>query len=112
MSKFYSYGKQSISQDDINAVVEVLKSDWLTQGPKIVEFEKDLKSKFNSKFCSVVSNGTAALHLIGLSLGWSKDDIVITTPITFLASANNANPINGASFFGRNILKASNILWA
>jgi len=87
-NKFYSYGKQTISQDDIDAVVDVLKSDWLTQGPAVIGFEENLKNKFRTKYCSVVSNGTAALHLIGLALGWEKGDIVITTPITFLASAN------------------------
>jgi len=88
MNKFYSYGKQTIEQDDIDAVVEVLKGDWLTQGPYVKKFENDLSEKFNAKHVSAVSNGTAALHLIGLALGWTKGDIVITTPITFLASAN------------------------
>ncbi len=96
-NKFYSYGKQTIEQDDIDAVVEVLKSDWLTQGPKVKEFEDALSNKFNSKYASAVANGTAGLHLIGLALGWQKNDIIITSPITFLASANcilynNATP--------------------
>jgi len=97
MKKIYSYGKQTIDQDDIDSVVKVLKSDWLTQGPKILEFENALSKKFKAKYVSAVSNGTAGLHLIGMALGWRKDDIVITTPITFLASANcilynNATP--------------------
>lgn len=97
MTKTYSYGRQTIEQDDIDAVIEVLKSDWLTQGPKIKEFEDALGKTFNSKYVSAVANGTAGLHLIGMALGWEKDDIVITTPITFLASANcilynNATP--------------------
>lgn len=86
--KFYSYGKQTIDQDDIDAVVAVLKGDWLTQGPYVKQFEDDLASKFKAKYVSVVANGTAGLHLIGLVLGWNKDDVVITSPITFLASAN------------------------
>lgn len=86
--KFYSYGKQTIEQDDIDAVVEVLKSDWLTQGPKVLEFENALSEKFKTKYVSAVANGTAGLHLIGLALGWQKNDIIITSPITFLASAN------------------------
>ncbi len=95
--KFYSYGKQTIEQDDIDAVVEVLKSDWLTQGPKVLEFENALSEKFKTKYVSAVANGTAGLHLIGLALGWQKNDIIITSPITFLASANcilynNATP--------------------
>lgn len=88
MNKTYSYGKQTIEQDDIDAVVEVLKSDWLTQGPKVEEFEKALGSKFNANYTAVVANGTGGLHLIGTALGWKEDDIVITSPITFLASAN------------------------
>lgn len=95
--KTYSYGKQTIEQDDIDAVVEVLKGDWLTQGPYVKKFEEELASKFKAKHVSAVANGTAGLHLIGLVLGWGKDDIVITSPITFLASANcilysNATP--------------------
>lgn len=88
MTKFYSYGKQTITQDDINSVVEVLKSDWLTQGPFIKQFENDLSEKLNAKYVSAVANGTAGLHLIGLTLGWSRGDVILTSPITFLASAN------------------------
>jgi UDP-4-amino-4,6-dideoxy-N-acetyl-beta-L-altrosamine transaminase len=88
--KKYSYGKQIIGKEDIKEVIKVLKSDWLTQGPKIPEFEKALCQKFGAKYSSVMSSGTAALHLTGLALGWKKDDIVITSPITFLASANCA----------------------
>ena len=83
-----SYGKQSIDQSDIDCVLEVLKSDWLTQGPAVELFESHLKTYFGSKHACVVSNGTAALHLVGLALGWQKDDIIITTPITFLSTAN------------------------
>ncbi len=89
MAKFYSYGKQTIEQDDIDAVVEVLKGDWLTQGPKVREFEYALAEKFEAQYVSAVANGTAGLHLIGISLGWGKEDIIITTPITFAASANS-----------------------
>lgn len=85
-----TYGKQTISEDDIQAVVEILKSDWLTQGPMIKKFENELCEKFGSKYASVCANGTAGLHLIALSLGWNRDDIIITSPITFLASANCA----------------------
>lgn len=95
--KTYSYGKQTIEGDDINAVVNVLKGDWLTQGPSVKEFEDSLSNKFKAKYVSVVANGTGGLHLIGLALGWKQGDIVLTTPITFLASANcilysNATP--------------------
>jgi UDP-4-amino-4,6-dideoxy-N-acetyl-beta-L-altrosamine transaminase len=84
-----SYGKQYIDQEDIAAVVETLKGDWLTQGPKVEEFENALKEKFGAKYCCAVANGTAALHLTGLSLGWGPGDIVITAPITFLSTANS-----------------------
>ena len=87
-NKLYSYGKQSISNDDIQAVKDVLKSDWLTQGPKISEFEIALCEKFGSKYASAVSNGTASLHLTGLASEWKTGDNIITSPITFLASAN------------------------
>lgn len=90
MTATYSYGKQTISEDDIQAVVEILKSDWLTQGPTIKKFENELCEKFGSKYASAVANGTAGLHLIGLALGWKEEDIIITSPITFLASANCA----------------------
>jgi len=88
MNKSYSYGKQTIGQDDIDAVVEVLKGDWLTQGPYVKRFENELASKFGAGYVSAVANGTAGLHLIALALGWGKEDIIITSPITFLASAN------------------------
>ena len=83
-----SYGKQTIDQTDIDAVIEVLKGDWLTQGPSVERFENDLKKYFGSKHCCAVSNGTAALHLTGLSLDWQPEDIILTSPITFLATAN------------------------
>ncbi len=86
--KIYSYGKQTIDDDDIKAVVDVLKGDRLTQGLSVGKFEKKLCLKFGSSFCTVVSSGTAALHLSGLALGWKKGDIILTTPITFLSTAN------------------------
>ncbi|MCK4650911.1 UDP-4-amino-4,6-dideoxy-N-acetyl-beta-L-altrosamine transaminase [Candidatus Babeliales bacterium] len=86
--KSYSYGKQSISFKDIWEVVKTLRSNWLTQGPKVKEFEQALCDYTGAKYCVVVSNGTAALHLAVLSLGISKGDEVITSPITFLASSN------------------------
>ena len=85
---FIPYGRQSIEQDDINAVVDVLKSDFLTQGPKILEFEEALASQVQSKYAAVVSNGTAALHLAMLGMGLSAGEEVIMSPITFVATAN------------------------
>ncbi len=88
-NKIYSYGKQSIDASDIDAVLEILKSDWLTQGPTVKKFEEALAEKFGAGYVSAVSNGTAALHLTALALNWKPGDIVLTTPITFLASANS-----------------------
>lgn len=82
------YGKQHISQNDINAVIETLKSDFLTQGPKILEFEKAFSKYVDSKYAVALSNGTAALHLCTLALNVNEGQKVITTPITFAASAN------------------------
>ena len=83
-----SYGKQSIDQGDIDAAIRVLKGDWLTQGPAVKNFETDLKNYFGAKHVCAVSSGTAALHLAALTLGWQPNDIVITSPLTFLATAN------------------------
>jgi len=93
-----NYGKQSLDEKEIKAVSKVLKGNLITQGSKIIEFENSLKKYFGSKYCTAVSSGTAALHLAGLSLGWNKKSYVITTPLTFLASANaiiysNATPV-------------------
>jgi len=85
-----SYGKQSINQDDIDAVVDVLRSDFLTQGPKVAEFENDLANYCGSQYAKTVSNGTAALHLAYLAIGLKQGDIVWTTPNTFVATVNAA----------------------
>ncbi len=82
------YGRQHITQDDIDAVVETLQSDYLTQGPKIKEFEEAFADYVGSKYSVAVANGTAALHLCALALGVKQGDKVITSPITFAASAN------------------------
>src|SRR5574344_1299907 len=88
MKKPIPYGKQFIDEDDIKAVVEVLKSDFLTTGPKIKEFENELCRYLGVKYCVAVSNGTAALHLASLVL-LNKDDKVLTTPNSFLATSNS-----------------------
>ena len=94
------YGKQNITQADIDAVVEVLKADYLTQGPKIKEFEDAFASYVDAKYAVAVSNGTAALHLCALALNVSKGQKVITTPITFAASANCVRYCGGEVVFG------------
>lgn len=82
------YGKQDIDDDDIQAVVEVLKSDYLTTGPLITKFEQIVANYVGAKYAVAVSNGTAALHVACLAAGIKEGDEVITTPITFVASAN------------------------
>lgn len=84
------YGHQFIDEDDIQAVVDVLKSDYLTCGPKIGELEEKLCEVTGAKYAVVCSNGTAALHIACLAAGVKPGDEVITTPITFAASANCA----------------------
>ena len=82
------YGRQNITEDDIQAVISALKGDYLTQGPTILEFEKAFAEYIGCKYAVAVANGTAALHLSVLALGIENGDKVITTPITFAASAN------------------------
>jgi UDP-4-amino-4,6-dideoxy-N-acetyl-beta-L-altrosamine transaminase len=82
------YGRQYISEEDIKAVIETLQSDYLTQGPKIAEFEKAFADYVGSKYAVAVSNGTAALHLCAMAMDVKPGEKVITTPITFAASAN------------------------
>jgi UDP-4-amino-4,6-dideoxy-N-acetyl-beta-L-altrosamine transaminase len=93
------YGKQNITKEDIDAVVSALQSDYLTQGPKINEFEDEFAKYVGSKYAVAVSNGTAALHLCTLALGVKEGDKVITTPITFAASANCVRYCNGEVVF-------------
>lgn len=88
--KTYSYGKQFLDESDCQAVLEVLQSDYLTCGPKVKEFENALCAYTDAKYCVAVSNGTAALHLAMLALGIGEEDKAITSPITFLSSANCA----------------------
>tara|TARA_B100001996_G_scaffold379312_1_gene364872 strand:- start:414 stop:1574 length:1161 start_codon:yes stop_codon:yes gene_type:complete len=83
-----NYGKQSIDRKDIKSVQKILKSDFLTQGLMVQKFESGLKKKLNSNYCTVVSSGTAALHLLSLALGWKKNDIILTTPFSFVATSN------------------------
>lgn len=84
------YGRQDIDDSDINAVVETLRSDWLTQGPRVPEFEKALASYCGTQFGVAVNSATSALHIACLALGVGADDIVWTSPNSFVASANCA----------------------
>lgn len=107
-TKIY-YGQQNINEDDVNAVVEVLKSPYLTQGPKVIELEYELCLNTGAKYCSVVSNGTAALHLACLSIGVKEGDEVIVTPMTFAASANCILYCGGTPVFADIDLNTYNI---
>jgi len=84
------YGKQDINQSDIEAVVAVLKSDFLTQGPQVPLFEKNVSNYCNAQYGVAVNSATSALHIACLSLGLSKDDWLWTSPNSFVASANCA----------------------
>ncbi len=84
------YGKQEINQQDIDAVVDVLQSNFLTQGPQVPLFEKSIKDAVNADYVFAVNSATSALHIACLALGVGKGDVVWTTPITFVASANCA----------------------
>ena len=99
MVKPIPYGRQSITEEDIAAVTEVLRSDFLTQGPRIDEFEKKFSEYIGCKYAVAVSNGTGALHLCALALNVNEKSNVITTPITFAASANCVRYCNGNVFF-------------
>lgn len=85
---YIPYGKQSMDEADIQAVIEVLKSDFLTTGPKIKEFEQAVAEYTGAEYAAAVSNGTAALHAACFAAGIGPGDEVITTPLTFAASAN------------------------
>ncbi len=86
---FLPYGRQTVDDDDIRAVVEVLRSDWLTQGPVVERFERSLADLCEAEHAVAVSSGTAALHLAALAAGFGPGDVVITTPLTFVATANS-----------------------
>jgi len=88
MKHILHYGRQEITKEDIESVSSVLKSDYITQGPVSKTFEKDFAEYIGSKYAVAVSNGTAALHLSAMALDVSKGDKVITSPLTFVASAN------------------------
>jgi len=93
------YGRHHITEEDIQAVVDVLKSDYLTQGPHVSDFELAFAKYIGVKYAVAVSNGTAALHLCTLALGVKEGDKVITTPITFAATANCIRYAGGTVVF-------------
>lgn len=99
-NKVIPYGRQNITEEDIAVVIETLKSDYLTQGPKIKEFEDDFAKYVGAKYAVALANGTAALHLCAMALDIKEGDKVITTPITFAASANCVRYCGGEVVFG------------
>jgi len=93
------YGRQHITPEDIQAVVATLQADFLTQGPKVSEFESKFAEYIGSRFAVAVANGTGALHLCTLALDVNEKSNVITTPITFVASANCVRYCGGTVWF-------------
>ena len=87
---YIPYGKQTIDQEDIKNVVNVLKSDFLTQGPKIPAFEEEISSFVGSKYSVAVNSATSALHIACMALNIKKNDLVWTVPNTFVATPNSA----------------------
>ena len=99
MSKPLPYGRQSVTEDDIEAVVRTLKGEWLTSGPAVTEFQQVVRTRLGVKHAIAVCNGTAALHLCCLALGISPGDVVVSSPLTFLASGNCAAYCGGRPDF-------------
>lgn len=93
------YGRQSIDDDDIAAVVQVLKGDWLTQGPHIEEFEQALAARVGVRHAVAFSSGTAALHGAASASGLGPGDLVVTSPLSFVASANCARYVGATPAF-------------
>lgn len=99
LSSFLSYGSQTISEDDIEEVIKTLRSPFLTQGPKITEFEHVIADYVGAKYAVAFCNGTAALHGACYAAGIAEGDEVITSPITFAASANCVRYMGGTVIF-------------
>jgi UDP-4-amino-4,6-dideoxy-N-acetyl-beta-L-altrosamine transaminase len=89
MRKMIPYGRQFLDKRDIKSVNSVLRSDWLTQGPKVKEFEQALAEYCGAKYCVAVASGTAALHIAAIVSGLKEGNEAVTTPITFLATSNS-----------------------
>ncbi|MEN6461779.1 MAG: UDP-4-amino-4,6-dideoxy-N-acetyl-beta-L-altrosamine transaminase [Syntrophomonas sp.] len=90
MSKFIPYGRQNIDQDDINEVVKALQSDWITQGPRVEEFEARVAECCGARYAVSFNSGTSALHATMFAAGVESGDEVISSPVTFVASTNSA----------------------
>lgn len=93
------YGKHFLDEDDINAVVDVLKNGALTQGPKVLEFEKKVADYVGAKYAVAVSTWTSGIHMACLTAGLNEKNILITSPMTFCASSNGALYCNSTPYF-------------
>lgn len=109
MNQYIPYGRQWIDEEDIQAVIEVLRSDYITTGPKVEEFERIVAQYVRAKYAVAVSSGTAALHAACFAAGIKNGDEVITTPITFAASSNCILYCGGKSVFADIDSKTYNI---
>ena len=89
------YSTQKIDKKDIQEVVKTLRSPFLTQGPKVIKFEKEIAKKVNVKYAAATNSATSALHISCMALGFKKGDILWTTPNTFVASSNCALHLGG-----------------
>ena len=98
-SKLLPYGRQSVDEADIQAVVDVLRSDWLTTGPKVAAFEASFAAQADAQYAVAVSNGTAALHAAAFAAGLGPGDDAVVTPLTFAASANCVRYQGGSVVF-------------
>ena len=103
------YSRQSISKKDISSVTKVLKSNFLTKGPLVREFEKKIAKTFSSKYVVSSNSGSSSLHLACLAIGVKKGDIVWTVPITYAASANCALNCGAKIDFVDNLKNCQNI---
>ena len=99
MQTYYPYSKPEILKSDVKEVVKILEKGYLSQGKKIIEFEKKICNVFKSKYAVVCNSGTAALHMIYKSIGLDEKNGLITSPITFLATANAARMCNAPVSF-------------
>ena len=101
MNKPIPYGRQNITPEDIEAVVETLRSDYLTQGPRIPEFERKFADYVGAPYAVAVNNATSGLHIAAKALDVKPGDRVIVTPMTFAASANCIRYCGGAVTFAQ-----------
>jgi len=105
----FPYNRQDITQEDVESVVQALRSDYLTTGPRSEAFEKALANYVGAKYAVVVANGTAALHLALTALDLEESDVVVTSPITFIADANVVRLVGAQIEFSDIILSSGNI---